>query len=96
LLPKGYRRESFAGKKAHTLDQARIADLGRFVEQGQKELGIPGVALGLVQDGKVVFADGFGVKELGGTEKPEATPCSWWPRTRKSILNTVYGRKTTR
>jgi CubicO group peptidase (beta-lactamase class C family) len=71
LLPKGYSRESFAGKKANTLDSARIAELGRFVEQGQKVLGVPGVALGLVQDGKVVFAGGFGVKELGGTEKPD-------------------------
>src|SRR5271156_2016847 len=71
LLPKGYSRESFAGKKANTLDQARIAQLGRFVEQGQKVLGVPGVGLGVVQDGKVVFAGGFGVKELGGTEKPD-------------------------
>jgi CubicO group peptidase (beta-lactamase class C family) len=71
LLPKGYSRESFAGKKANTLDSARIAVLGRFVEQGQKVLGVPGVALGVVQDGKVVFAGGFGVKELGGTEKPD-------------------------
>jgi CubicO group peptidase (beta-lactamase class C family) len=71
LLPKGYSRESFAGKKAHTLDQARIAELGRFVERGQKEIGIPGVGLGLVQDGKVIFADGFGVKELGNSEKPD-------------------------
>lgn len=71
LLPKGYNRESFAGKKANTLDQARIAELGRFIEQGQKILGIPGVGLGIVQDGKVVFADGFGVKELGGTAKPD-------------------------
>jgi|HubBroStandDraft_6_1064221.scaffolds.fasta_scaffold12131_3 CubicO group peptidase (beta-lactamase class C family) len=71
LLPKGYSRESFAGKKANTLDQARIAELGRFVEQGQKVLGVPGVGLGVVQDGKVVFAGGFGVKELGGTEKPD-------------------------
>ena len=71
LLPKGYRRESFAGKKANTLDQAHIAELGRFVEQGQKVLGVPGVGLGVVQDGKVVFAGGFGVKELGGTEKPD-------------------------
>ena len=67
LLPKGYSRESFAGKQANPLDQARIAELGRFIEQGQKETGVPGVALGLVQDGKVIFADGFGVKELGGT-----------------------------
>jgi len=70
LLPKGYSRESFAGKKANTLDQACIAELGRFVEAGQKVLGVPGVAVGLIQDGKVVFADGFGLKELGGTEKP--------------------------
>src|ERR1700734_698320 len=71
LLPKGYSRESFAGKKAKTLDQARIAELGRFIEQGQKVLGVPGAGLGGVQDGKVVFAGGFGVKELGGTEKPD-------------------------
>ncbi len=71
LLPKGYTRESFAGKKANTLDQGRIAELSRFIEQGQKVTGVPGVALGLVQDGKVVFADGFGVKELGSTEKPD-------------------------
>lgn len=71
LLPKGYSRESFAAKKANTLDQGRIAELGRFVEQGQKILGVPGVGLGVVQDGKVVFAGGFGVKDLGGTEKPD-------------------------
>src|SRR5215471_13694201 len=62
LLPKGYSRESFADKKANTLNQARIAELGRFIEQGQRETKVPGVALGLVQDGKVIFADGFGVK----------------------------------
>ena len=65
LLPKGYVRESFAGKKANKLDEARVAELKKFVETGQKELGIPGVGLGIVQDGKVVFAGGLGVKELG-------------------------------
>jgi len=69
LLPKGYVRESFAGKKANRLDEARLAELKKFVETGQKELGIPGVGLGIVQDGKVVFAGGLGVKELG---KPAA------------------------
>ena len=71
LLPKGYTRESFAGKKAHVLDQGRIAELGRFIEQGEKETGVPGVSLGLVQDGRVIFTGGYGVKELGGTEKPD-------------------------
>jgi hypothetical protein len=72
LLPKGYTRESFAGKKANVLDSVRIAELRRFIEQGQKATGVPGTALGLVQDGKVIFAGGFGVKDLGGTEKPDA------------------------
>jgi len=72
LLPKGYSRESFAGKKANTLNKARIAELVRFIESGQKVLGVPGVAFGLIQDGKVVFADGFGTKELGTNEKPDA------------------------
>ncbi|MGE5415111.1 MAG: serine hydrolase domain-containing protein [Syntrophomonadaceae bacterium] len=69
LLPKGYVRESFAGKKANTLDQARLAELSRFVEAGMKELKIPGVAVGIVQGGKVVFADGYGVKDLGKPAK---------------------------
>jgi CubicO group peptidase (beta-lactamase class C family) len=69
LLPKGYVRESFAGKKAHKLDQARLAELGKFIETGQKELRIPGVSLGIVQDGKVVFSGGFGVRELGKPNK---------------------------
>ena len=72
LLPKGYSRESFAGKKANTLNKARIAELVHFIESGQKVLGVPGVAFGLIQDGKVVFADGFGTKELGTNEKPDA------------------------
>jgi CubicO group peptidase (beta-lactamase class C family) len=72
LLPKGYTRESFAGKKAHQLDRARVAELGRFVETAMKNTGVPGVAVGLVQDGKVVFADGFGVRELGGDQKVDS------------------------
>ncbi len=69
LFPRGYTRESFAGKKAHPLDQARIAELGRFVEAAIKNTGVPGVAIGLIENGKVVFADGFGVRELGSDQK---------------------------
>jgi CubicO group peptidase (beta-lactamase class C family) len=72
LLPKGYARETFEGKKANPLDQARIAELSQFVETGRKALGIPGVSLGIVQDGKVVFAGGFGVRELGKAEPVDA------------------------
>jgi CubicO group peptidase (beta-lactamase class C family) len=71
LYPKGYTRETFAGKKAQKLDAARLAELTRFVENGQKALKVPGVSVGIIQDGKVILADGFGVKELGKPGKPD-------------------------
>ncbi|MBN2494558.1 MAG: beta-lactamase family protein [Deltaproteobacteria bacterium] len=72
LLPKGRARESFAGRKAHRLDRARIAELGGFVEKAMQRTGVPGVAVGLVQDGEVVFAGGFGLRELGGEKRVDA------------------------
>ncbi len=72
LFPKGYARESFAGRKANALDAARLGELGAFIERGQDLLGVPGVSIGLVQDGKVVFAGGFGVRKLGQPEKVDA------------------------
>jgi CubicO group peptidase (beta-lactamase class C family) len=72
LLPKGRSRESFAGKKANTLDQARLAELRKFVETSMKLTGVPGVSVGIYQDGRVVLAEGFGVREIGKPEKVDA------------------------
>lgn len=72
LLPKGYQRETFAGKTANKLDAARIASLRDFVEDARQKFAVPGVAIGIVQDGKVVFADGFGVREQGKPDKVDA------------------------
>jgi CubicO group peptidase (beta-lactamase class C family) len=68
LRPKGYTRETFAGKKAHPLDAQRIEVLKRFVAEGMKELDIPGVGLAFIDGGRIVWEGGVGVKELG---KPE-------------------------
>ena len=72
LLPKGRSRESFAGKKANTLDDSRLAELRTFVETSMKLTGVPGVSVGLYQDGRVVLAEGFGVRELGKPDKVDA------------------------
>lgn len=72
LLPKGRSRESFAGKQANRLDAARLAELRRFVETSMKLAGVPGVSVGLYQDGRVVLAEGFGVRELGKPAKVDA------------------------
>jgi CubicO group peptidase (beta-lactamase class C family) len=72
LFPKGYEHESFAGKTAKKLEAKEISALSAFIETGLQKTRVPGVALGLVQDGKVIFADGFGVREIGSTTKPDA------------------------
>lgn len=69
LLPKGYQRETFAGKTAHPLDDARIATLKAFVDDARKAYDVPGVAIGFIDHGKIVFAGGLGVREIG---KPTA------------------------
>lgn len=69
LRPKGYKRESFAGRKPHRLDAARIAQMQSFVSTSMQQLGIPGAAMALIDDGKIVYQGGFGVRELGESEQ---------------------------
>lgn len=65
LLPKGFTRENFAGRTAHVLDQARLDALLDWTRAAMRHTGVPGVGLGIVQNGRVVHAGGLGVRELG-------------------------------
>ncbi|MCU1310328.1 MAG: hypothetical protein JWO20_1453 [Candidatus Angelobacter sp.] len=69
LRPKGYQRESFAGRKAQPLDAGRIAQIKSFVETSMQELGIPGASIALIEGGKIVYEGGFGVRGLGKPER---------------------------
>lgn len=69
LRPRGYQRELFTGRKANPLDPARVAQLKDFVQASMQQLGIPGASLALVDHGKVVYQGGFGVRELGKSER---------------------------
>ena len=69
LRPKGYARESFAGRKANPLDAQHIALMNSFVEESMKQLGIPGASIALIDGNKVVFEGGFGVREMGKPER---------------------------
>ena len=68
LRPKDYKRESFAGREAHPLDDAHIALLKQFVEDSMRQLGVPGVGMALLDKGRVVYQGGLGIRELGKRE----------------------------
>ncbi len=68
LRPTGYQRESFAGKTAHRLTPERIQAIRDFVAESARTLETPGVGIALVDQGKVVWQGGVGVRELGSPE----------------------------
>lgn len=49
--------------------QSKLAEIEAYAEKTRAEWNIPGMTIGIVKDDKVVFAKGFGVRELGKPEK---------------------------
>jgi CubicO group peptidase (beta-lactamase class C family) len=72
LRPGSYQRESFAGRKAGALNAERLAQMKEFVQTAMKTLDIPGVGLAFIDNGKVVYEGGIGVKELGKRDAIDA------------------------
>src|SRR3569833_2390105 len=48
------------------------ADIDRLATRTLKEFSVPGLAIGIVKDGRVVLAKGYGVREQGGTATVDA------------------------
>ena len=53
---------------AQTLDE-RLKEIDAYAEKTRLEWNVPGIAVAIVKDDKVVFAKGYGVREMGKTEK---------------------------
>lgn len=68
LRPAGYTRESFAGRTAHRLTPERIELLRSFMAEAMEKLGVPGAGIALVENGRVVWEGGVGVRRIGHPE----------------------------
>jgi CubicO group peptidase (beta-lactamase class C family) len=51
---------------------AQLQDFGAYVDSARKTFGVPGIAVAIVKDGKVVLEQGFGVREIGKPDKVDA------------------------
>ena len=49
--------------------QVDVKSLEKYIEKSRQEWNVPGMAVAIVKDGKVVLSRGFGVKELGKKDK---------------------------
>ena len=51
---------------------AQLDDFPAYVDAARKTFDVPGIAVAIVKDGKVVLEQGFGVREIGKPEKVDA------------------------
>jgi CubicO group peptidase (beta-lactamase class C family) len=74
LTVPGRAEENLAGRTPHKLDSARLGKFLAFAEEARKQTRVPGAAIAVIQDGRIVLEKGLGVRELG---KPEpVTPAT--------------------
>lgn len=64
-----------------------LADFEAYVEQMRELLNVPGVAVAIVQGGEIVYAEGFGVKEIGGDDPVTADTVFSIGSTTKSMTS---------
>lgn len=48
-----------------------LQKLDAYFEKAASDWGVPGISVGIVKDGEIVFSKGYGVLEVGKTEKPD-------------------------
>jgi CubicO group peptidase (beta-lactamase class C family) len=51
---------------------AQFADFDAYVDAARKRFDVPGIAVAIVKDGKVVMERGYGVREIGKPDKVDA------------------------
>lgn len=92
VRPQGYQRERFAGRAAKPLTPERIELLKTFVADGMKQLDVPGVALSFIQNGKVLWAGGLGVREIGKPAKVDANTLFMAASNTKAMTTALLAR----
>jgi len=68
---------------------AAVASLDGIAAQVQKRSGIPGLAIAVVRDGKIVYAKGFGVRKVGSPARVDANTVFELASISKSLAATV-------
>lgn len=74
-----------------TLCLAQPKDIDAYVERALKTFNVPGVAVAIVKDGKVVLAKGYGVKKVGTKEMVDSKTNFSIASNTKAFVGTSLG-----
>jgi CubicO group peptidase (beta-lactamase class C family) len=93
LIAGGCLAASPGAESAVTIPQARIdaavSSLTGLAQQVQRLSGVPGMAIAVVHDGKIVYAKGFGVRRIGGSAPVDPNTVFLLASVSKSLAATV-------
>ncbi len=90
--PDALPEVSLAGRPAAAWTEDLAAELRHFLVDALQTLQIPGASLALVQDGRVVFAEGFGTAEVGSGRPVNAHTPFMIGSTTKSLTTLMMAR----
>ncbi len=60
------------GDRVQPMLPPQLQDFGAYVESARKTFDVPGIAVAIVKDGKVVMEQGFGLREIGKPAQVDA------------------------
>jgi CubicO group peptidase (beta-lactamase class C family) len=67
--PEGLSAPSLANSPRRAWEEKQSLEMRSFVRTAMAEMRVPGTAIAVVQGGRIVFAEGFGVRRIGSNEQ---------------------------
>ncbi len=71
--------------------QVDLKKIDNYISKAQKEWNVPGLAVAVVKDGKIVHAKGYGVLEKGKSEKVDENTLFAIASNTKAFISTAIG-----
>ncbi|HYX32639.1 MAG TPA: serine hydrolase domain-containing protein [Oligoflexus sp.] len=90
--PKDLKPEDLTHNKIKNFSKKETVEMNRFIAKAMKDLGIPGSSIAIVQSGKVVYRESFGVKRLGSPEKVDPTTMFMIGSTTKPLTTLMLAK----
>lgn len=82
---------TFVAPAQNKINDKTLKEFDQYVDRVKKEWNVPGLAITVVKDGKVIFKKGYGVRELGKPETVDTQTLFACASTTKAMTVAVLG-----
>ncbi|MDD0853637.1 serine hydrolase [Halobacteriovorax sp. GB3] len=93
--PNSLPNDDYSNKKATMFDNKLEAQLDDFLTKTKNDLNIPGFAIGIIQDGKIVYKKGFGYTKVRDGSKVDSDTLFMIGSTTKSLSTLLMSKLIT-